>query len=118
MILFCVVAEDMLGEQSTAPSVSPFLPDKLQAYTISGNEGSLRSTLFPFSETAPHDYFLPDVDEEVDEVKRNLFFPPHLASLPVPVKESTREIEGKWFSTTYRLRNPMLQLHKDCCLQD
>ncbi|CAH9135564.1 unnamed protein product [Cuscuta epithymum] len=97
-------------EQSAAPSLSPFLPDKHEPYTVFRSEVSLSSTSFPFPETAAQDYFSLDADEEVN---RNLFLPPHPASQTVPVKESARTIEGNWFSATCRLRSPMLQLHKE-----
>lgn len=107
---------DATAEQTPPPS--PSRSDNLEQYVVFRNEISLYSTQCPLPEATAQDYFSLHADEEVDELKLNSFSTPPPASVPVPVKEPARTIEGNWFRANCSFRSPMLQLHKgiDCLL--
>ncbi|XP_031120101.1 terminal nucleotidyltransferase 4B [Ipomoea triloba] len=102
---------DASAEQT--PPASPPRSDNLEQYVVFRNEISLDSTQCPSPEAAAQDYFSLDADAEVDELKLSSLSTPSPASVPVPVKEPARTIEGNWFRANCSFRSPMLQLHKE-----
>nr|XP_016498763.1 PREDICTED: non-canonical poly(A) RNA polymerase PAPD5-like [Nicotiana tabacum] len=99
---------------STTDHPPPSSSDEHEPYLVFRNEISLSTLQCPSPETAVADYFSLDLDGDTAELNNgSVSTPVSAAATPLPVKETTRGLEGNWFRANCRFKSPMLQLHKE-----